>query len=207
MIDTQNDMPIEHNASYLRYLTFIQDVITRMNRSAFQLKGWSITIVAALAALAVDKGSLLLFGVAAISTIPFCLLDAHYLLMERQYRGLYNDVVDGNECIRLFSMRINRYTRKEAKDDVEKKKYTYWWVVCSTSVLGFYGSMFLLCVAGWLVCRNCPLLPQRNSTGETYFTRAESVGDSMPRFWELRHKDPEVRKSGEAPFRWEYKWK
>ena len=71
MIDFSRDVLSEHKDSYLKYLSFIQDVITRMNRNAFQLKGWSITIVAALAALAVDKGSLLLFVVAAVSTAPF----------------------------------------------------------------------------------------------------------------------------------------
>lgn len=39
MIDVSNDIPADHNASFLKYLTFIQDVITRMNRNAFQLKG------------------------------------------------------------------------------------------------------------------------------------------------------------------------
>lgn len=152
MIDVENDMFGEHNASYLKYLTFIQDVIARMNRNAFQLKGWSITIVSALSALAVDKWSLSLFVVAAVSTVPFCLLDAHYLLMERRFRGLYNDVVNGVACIRLFSMPINRYTREGTEDKTEKKKYAYWWVVCSMSVLGFYGSLSLLCLSGWLVC-------------------------------------------------------
>ena len=74
-IDASNDVCDLHNASFLKYLTFIQDVITRMNRNAFQLKGWSITIVAALAALAVDNGSLLLFIVAAVATMPFCFFE------------------------------------------------------------------------------------------------------------------------------------
>ena len=94
MVDVSNDIADDHNASFLKYLTFIQDVITRMNRNAFQLKGWCITIVAALAALAVDKGSLLLFIVAAVATVPFCFLDAYYLLLERQFRG----------CIAMSSM-------------------------------------------------------------------------------------------------------
>lgn len=53
MIDLSNDIPADHNASFLKYLTFIQDVITRMNRNAFQLKGWCVTIIAGLSALAV----------------------------------------------------------------------------------------------------------------------------------------------------------
>lgn len=207
MVDTSTDVTDEHNASYLRYLTFIQDVITRMNRNAFQLKGWSITIVAALAALAVDKGSLLLFIVAAAATMPFCFLDAYYLLMERQFRGLYNDVINGCSDIKLFSMAINRYTPKEAKTDEEKAKYTYWMVVCSRSVIWFYGSMCLLCVAAFLVCLKCPLLSRKNLVGDAHCTRAASFDCSIPRYSELRDKNFEARKTGEESFRWEYKWK
>ena len=36
----------------LKHLEFIQNVITRMNRNSFQLKGWAITIVSAILALA-----------------------------------------------------------------------------------------------------------------------------------------------------------
>lgn len=207
MIDVSNDVCDLHNASFLKYLTFIQDVITRMNRNAFQLKGWCITIVAALAALAVDKGSLLLFIIAAAATMPFCFLDAYYLLMERQFRGLYSDVINGCPDIKLFSIPINRYTPKEAKTDEEKKKYTYWRVVCSRSVIWFYGSMCLLCVAAFLVCLKWPLLSQKNIVGDAHCTRAASVDCSIPRYSELRDKDFEVRRSGEESFKWEYKWK
>lgn len=207
MIDVSNDIPADHNASFLKYLTFIQDVITRMNRNAFQLKGWCITIVAALAALAVDKGSNLLFGVAAISTVPFCFLDAYYLLMERQFRGLYTDVISGSADIKLFSMPINRYTQKEAKTEAEKKKYTYWRVVCSRTVLGFYGSMFLLCVIAFFICIKWPLLSNKDPGMDSPRARASSVDCSMPSYSELRDKDFEVRRCGEESFRWEYKWK
>lgn len=207
MVDVSNDIVGEHNASFLKYLTFIQDVITRMNRNAFQLKGWSITIVAALAALAVDKGSLLLFIVAAAATMPFCFLDAYYLLMERQFRGLYSDVINGCPDIKLFSMPINRYTPKEAKTDEEKTKYAYWRVVCSRSVICFYGSMCLLCVAAFLVCLKWPLLSQNSPDVDSRRIGADSLDCVLPRYSQLKDKDFEVRRSGEESFRWEYKWK
>ena len=207
MVDVSNDVCDLHNASFLKYLTFIQDVITRMNRNAFQLKGWSITIVAALAALAVDKGSLLLFIVAAVATAPFCFLDAYYLLMERQFRGLYNDVINGCSDIKLFSMPINRYTPKEAKTNEEKIKYTYWRVVCSRSVIWFYGSMCLLCVVAFFVCLKWPVLSQKSPDLDSRRIGAASVDYSLPRYSELVDKDFEVRRSGEESFKWEYKWK
>ena len=207
MIDVSNDVCDLHNASFLKYLTFIQDVITRMNRNAFQLKGWSITIVAALAALAVDKGSLLLFIVAAVATAPFCFLDAYYLLMERQFRGLYNDVIKGCSDIKLFSMPINRYTPKEAKTDEEKAKYNYWRVVFSKSVIWFYGSMFVLCLAGLLVCLKWPLPSLTDSVCKKCCCKTTLIDRSVPRYSELRDKDFEVHRRGEESFKWEYKWK
>lgn len=207
MIDVSNDVCDLHNASFLKYLTFIQDVIARMNRNAFQLKGWSITIVSALAALAVDKGSLLLFIVAAVVTAPFCFLDAYYHLMERQFRGLYNDVIKGCSDIKLFSMPIKRYTPKEAKTDEERKKYTYWRVVCSRSVIWFYGTMCLLCIGAFLVCLKGPLLSQKKLDVDFHCAKAATIGSSIPRYSELRDKDFEVRRSGEESFKWEYKWK
>ena len=153
MIDFSKDVPDVHKESYLKYLTFIQDVITRMNHNAFQLKGWCITIVVALAALAVDKGSAFLFLVAAVSVLPFCFLDAYYLLMERQFRGLYNDVVNGCSEITIFSMLIARYTRKGAKTEQDKRKYNYWQVVFSSSVFGFYMPLFVICILTCCVLR------------------------------------------------------
>lgn len=207
MINTDNDVTDEHKASFLQYLIFIQDIITRMNRNAFQLKGWCITIIAALSALAVDKGSLLLFVVAAVSAVPFCFLDAYYLLMERQFRGLYSDVINGCADITLFSMPINRYTRKEAKSDVDKKKYSYWRIVFSRSVILFYASMSLLCLAGMLVSLKCPLSSQKESVCQKCCYKTALIDRSVPRYSELHNNDFGVRKSGEESFRWEYKWK
>ena len=164
MIDLKDDIINEHNASYLKYLTFIQDIISRMNRNAFQLKGWSITIVSALSALAVGNSNWLLFVVAALSTIPFCLLDAYYLLMERQFRGLYNDVIDGRADIKLFSMPLCKYTSKCMKNGVRNKKYSYVNVLRSHSILWFYGSLFLLCIVGCVIYTKC-LCPVCGSSG------------------------------------------
>lgn len=146
MIDMSANIGGDDNASYLKYLTFIQDVITRMNRNAFQLKGWCITIVTALAALETKTDGVSLLIVASIATLPFGLLDGYYLWMERRFRGLYSDVIKGCDSITLFEMSISRYT---VKQDL---KYGYWHVLCSGSVCGFYLTLFVLCVASWATC-------------------------------------------------------
>lgn len=150
MIDFNNDVPNEHIASFHKYLDFIEDVITRMNRNAFQLKGWCLTIVAALMSLSVARGVGALMLVAALTVLSFGFLDGYYLLMERQFRGLYNDVVCGCDEIKVFSMPLVRYTRKNARNVDEKKKYTYWRVLVSWSVAGFYVPVSLVCFICWI---------------------------------------------------------
>jgi hypothetical protein len=44
------------NDNKIKHLEFIQGVITRMNANSFQIKGWSVTITAALLALYASGG-------------------------------------------------------------------------------------------------------------------------------------------------------
>lgn len=146
MIDISDNIVGNDNASYLQYLRFLQDVITRMNRNAFQLKGWCIAIVTALAALEVKTGAGCLLVVASFVVLPFGFLDGYYLLTERRFRGLYKDVINGRSDIKLFEMSISRYTKQH------DSKYGYRHVLCSSSVCGFYIPLLSLCVAGWFAC-------------------------------------------------------
>ena len=94
-----------------QHLTFIQDVITRMNSNSFSLKGLMITIVAALVAFTVndDNKDTAVFNlsIALLLVLIFWFLDAYYLKMERQYRMLYDDaVIDKAE---LYKMTADDY--------------------------------------------------------------------------------------------------
>ncbi len=78
----------------IKHLEFVQGVITRMNSNSFSMKGWMITILAAfLAVFAGSKGlnELYLF-IAIIPTLLFWILDSYYLLLEKKYRCLFDDV-------------------------------------------------------------------------------------------------------------------
>ena len=39
----------------IKYLEFIQNIVTRMNQNSFMIKGWTVAIVSALLALYADK--------------------------------------------------------------------------------------------------------------------------------------------------------
>ena len=74
------------------HLGLIQDVIARMARNSFLLKGWAVTLVAALFALAsVDTHEEFAF-LALLPAITFWGLDAYFLRQERLFRKLYDGV-------------------------------------------------------------------------------------------------------------------
>lgn len=86
----------------IEYLKMIQAVIARMSRFGFFLKGWGVTLLAAILAVASQaEQATLLIAVALVPTIIFWLLDAFFLQTEHKYRNLYdharqlsNDQVD-----------------------------------------------------------------------------------------------------------------
>jgi len=76
----------------LKHLEFIQNVITRMNTNSFMIKGWAVTLVAALFALSDKTGQQHLYLIAFIPVPLFWILDGFFLATERSYRGLYKKV-------------------------------------------------------------------------------------------------------------------
>ncbi len=75
-----------------KHLEFIQNVINRMARNSFLLKGWCITIVAALIALAAKENNSNFLVVTIIPIFMFWILDGYFLYQERLYRALYDEV-------------------------------------------------------------------------------------------------------------------
>jgi len=94
----------------IKHLEFIQNVISRMNTNSFQLKTWSVTIVAALLTIFAStqkKGFILL---CILPTMIIWFLDSYYLQQERKFRSLYNDAsAETGKKISVFSMNISDY--------------------------------------------------------------------------------------------------
>jgi hypothetical protein len=57
--------------AWLKHLEFIQNIVTRMARNSFLLKGWSLTLVAAIFALSINTPSVLLGLVALFPSLAF----------------------------------------------------------------------------------------------------------------------------------------
>jgi len=82
-------------ADHLEHLKLIQAVITRMAGNSFLIKGWAVTLVTGLAALAkTSDGNEDVAWISLGVLLIFALLDAYYLALEKGYRDLYQAEVD-----------------------------------------------------------------------------------------------------------------
>lgn len=122
----------------VKHLEFIQNIVTRMANNSFLLKGWTVTIVAALFALAAQNSNPRFVILAFFPVIAFWILDAFYLWQERLFRALYNDI------------------RKKAEDEIQSKDpfsldttpykssvQSWARIAVSKTIIIFYGGMVL----------------------------------------------------------------
>lgn len=75
----------------IEHLKFIQETINRMARNSFAIKGWTSALnIAVFAFAGTDKYKAVIISI--IPTILFWILDSYYLLQEKKYRLLYDNV-------------------------------------------------------------------------------------------------------------------
>lgn len=115
-------------------IDLIQGCITRMANNSFLLKGWTISIVAVILALA-DKAlePALLSAVVLIPLFSFWYLDAYFLRTERMYRKMYEWVLEkrfAGDNSHLYELNPHRFAM-----GVESVPKTMW----STTLRWFYG--------------------------------------------------------------------
>src|SRR5438552_10615326 len=93
-----------------KHLEMIQAVVSRLAGNSFSVKGWSITLVSALFALAAKDSNPRYAALALLPALCFWGLDAYYLRQERLFRKLYEAVRTGAAVgdpqlvIELYSM-------------------------------------------------------------------------------------------------------
>ncbi len=128
MISVMNDNKLKH-------LEFIQNVIVRMGTNSFIVKGWAITLVSAIYALAAKDANLHYVMITYIVVPAFWLLDGFFLSVERQYSSLYNEVIKKDEKDIDFSMDISRFN---------SDRNTWPRAIVSKTFVLFYGALFLV---------------------------------------------------------------
>lgn len=120
----------------VKHLEFIQNIITRMANNSFLLKGWTVTIVAALFALAAQNSNSKFVVLAFFPVVTFWILDAYYLWQERLFRALYNDIrIKTKDCIQhegSFTLDATFY---------EGKVQSWLTTAISKTLIIFYGVM------------------------------------------------------------------
>ncbi len=115
----------------IKHLEFIQEVINRMAKNSFLIKGWCITIVAALFA-ATNKTMDSKYTVICLFIIfIFWILDSYYLYQERLFIKHYNSIIKRDEADIDFSMDITSH----------KTKYSWFNAAMSHTCLVFYLSI------------------------------------------------------------------
>ena len=93
----------------VEHLKMIQAVISRMTSNSFFLKGWSVSVAAAIYVLLARDGAVV-FPVALLyPPLAFWALDAYYLRQERLFRALYDAVRRGTPAVEAFSMDVAPY--------------------------------------------------------------------------------------------------
>ena len=87
-----------------KHFEFVQAAVNRMAGNLFLLKGWSITLIAALFALAAKDANTSYVLIAYFPLLIFWCLDGYFLSQERRFRALYDQVRNMNESDIDFSM-------------------------------------------------------------------------------------------------------
>jgi hypothetical protein len=116
-----------------KHLTMLQGVINRLAGNSFSLKGWSVTLVSALLALAGKNADLWLIFIALLPALTFWGLDGHFLAQERLFRKLYTKVIAGDGQVSAFSM------------NTEPRTFFGWLeATFSLTLVPFHGTVFLV---------------------------------------------------------------
>jgi hypothetical protein len=129
-----------------KHLEFVQNVITRMNSNSFQIKVWTITIVTGILAVYTTTQNSCYILICILPIITFWILDTYYLLQERKFRGLYNDVagINNNQTIRPYEMNIRFY---------KKGKYCFGNVLFSTSIVLLYLTLIIIMIGMYVLVK------------------------------------------------------
>jgi hypothetical protein len=128
-----------------KHLEFLQGAINRMASNLFLLKGWTITLIAALFALSAKDSNRAYALIAYFPTLVFWILDGYFLSQERRFRALYDRVRKLNESEIDFSMDTSPFKHE--------LRNTWGGAMLSRTLLTYYGALALIMLALLLFIR------------------------------------------------------
>ena len=122
----------------IKHLELVQSVVNRMASNSFMLKGWAVTLVSGIFALAGKDTDKLYFLVAYVPVLVFWGLDAYYLLQERLYRSLYDKV-------RVTAEEDVDFSLKATIQEFDSNKNCYCSCLFSKTEMWFYFPLAVVC--------------------------------------------------------------
>jgi hypothetical protein len=138
-------------------IDLIQACITRMAHNSFLIKGWAVSIVAVVLALAEKAiNPALLSAILLIPLISFWYLDAFFLYTEKLYRKLYEWVISErlkDNADKMYDLNPHRFKKQlkvrkwnKASDEMFEtdKLENVWTVMWSKTLRCFYGIPLLI---------------------------------------------------------------
>ena len=127
-----------HGPNKIAHLQMIQGVVDRMAGNLFFLKGWAITLLAAIFAIAtsdvIETGKWPI-GLLVVLLLLFWVLDGYFLSLERCFRDLYDKVRKMDESDIDFSMNIGEFIKLRSRSPLV--------TMFRPTLLGFYGVLLL----------------------------------------------------------------
>ncbi len=123
----------------LKHLEFLQGAINRMAGNLFLLKGWTISLIAALFALSAKDSNRSYILIAYFPALIFWILDGYFLSQERCFRALYDHVRTLDEDKIDFSMDTSPFRRE--------RRNTWPGAILSVTLVTYYGALAVIMLA------------------------------------------------------------
>lgn len=137
---------MDETEAKIRHLELVQSIVGRMAQNSFMLKGWTVTVVAALLALAPQKTNSLIAVLAIVSSVVFWALDSYFLRQEKMFRALYNQIRKSNtfEGEDFFDLNTTAFSAKVKP---------WFCVALSPTVFLFHGAVLAAAITGIVLYR------------------------------------------------------
>lgn len=149
----------------IKYLEMIQNIIQRMTNNSFLMKGWTVTLIVAVFVLSDKAMNPNYFWIAYVPVIVFWFLDSYYLLLERRYIFLYNEVRNRDE-------KIDSISAKKRKDyDFKSQEEKYESLFCDTKSNGKLPKECMYKTSAYMsiMTQRCAFIIGRKGSGKTTF--------------------------------------
>ena len=123
-----------------KHLDFLQNIVTRLSNHSFLIKGWSVSLLTALYALAQYQSNESFIVITYYPLIIFWILDSYYLHLERVFRDLYKKAA--NNELKVYSISKNDSDINTFKDFT---KCLFSVSTCPLYIVSILVTSFLIC--------------------------------------------------------------